>query len=680
MVNNPSRVLLFLVCLCLCFAPARLIAAAIEKASTLDEVLVTARGVPAPASQTPGGIGVVTEEDIRENGPVSVADALARIPGVTKSGDSPWGADINIRGLGRDQVVVLIDGVRVNTTTDINGRLGVVNQNDIARVEVLKGPISALYGSGSIGGVVNIITKKGHFTDKPEWHGEGSLTGSTNPLGPDAYANMSYSDRDFWLMASGGWREGASYFDGRGQKVNNTQFQDWQGKLAGAWKWGPEHSTMLQYQSMDGEQIGVPGGNSKGLPTNADVTLRENDRRFVQLVHTWTPSGMALTESQLDLSWQLLTRYPRIDNYVYSAPPALTDPVVQQTSGTHETLTGRWKNVFALGDHTLVAGAEASNWDIRSRATVWRVNKSVVNNMPVPDSSQLTAGVFAEDDWKLAPAWTLNLGARGDSVNITNGGGTAVSGSGGEKNDANWGAHAGLTWAFSDPWSASVLAATSYRTPNILELYKRIVLGGGAIEQGDPNLKAEESRFLELSLKRQGESLRLTSSVFANFVENYITKEPTGGGNFKMTNIGTAMLLGAEQSVEWDFASGWMAYANAAYTYGRDETHAAWLPFVAPLSGLVGVKQTIGAWWWAVESQWAASQNNTPGEVEASDAWATLNARVGYRTEAAGLRHEFTLGVNNLFDTSYTNYLTTARGNVYREPGTNAYLNYHVSF
>lgn len=644
------------------------------KLLTLDPILVTARGVPAPASQTPGGIGVVTEEDIRENGPVSVADALARIPGVTKTGDSPWGADINIRGLGRDQVVVLIDGVRVNTTTDINGRLGVVNQNDVERVEVLKGPISALYGSGSIGGVVNIITKKGRFTSKPQWHGEGSLTGSTNPLGPDAYANLSYSDKDFWLMASGGWREGASYFDGRGVKTKNTQFEDWQGKLAGAWKWANEHSTMLQYQSMDGDQIGVPGGNSKGLPTNADVTLRENDRRFVQLVHTWTPSGLALTESQLDLSWQLLTRYPRLDNYTSGTV------AWQQPSGVHETLTGRWKNVFALGDHTLVAGAEASNWDMRSRATSMSTAGALTYAMPVPDSSQLTAGVFAEDDWRLAPGWTLNLGARGDFVHITNGGGTPVSGSGGEKNDANWGAHAGLTWAFSDPWSASVLAATSYRTPNILELYKRIALGGGAFELGDPNLKAEESRFLELSLKRTGQSLRLTSAVFANFVENFITKEATGGGNFKMANIGSAMLLGAEQSVEWDFASGWMAYGSAAYTYGRDETHAAWLPFVAPLSGLVGVKQTIGAWWWAVESQWAASQNNTPGGVEASDAWATLNARVGYRTEAAGLRHEFTLGVNNLLNASYTNYLTTARGNTYREPGTNAYMNYHVSF
>lgn len=653
---------------------AETLAADVTKATTLDEVLVTARGLPSPASKTPGSVGVVTAEDIRENGPVSVADALARIPGVTKTGDSPWGADINIRGLGRDQVVVLIDGVRVNTTTDINGRLGVVNQNDIERVEVLKGPVSALYGSGSIGGVVNIITKKGRFTKDSELHGEASATASSNPQGPDLYGNLSYSDERLWFMGSGGWREGASYFDGRGDKVANTQFQDWQGKLAGAFKWTDEHSTMLQYQSMDGSQIGVPGGNSKGLPVNADVTLRENDRRMAQLVHTWTPKGLALTESQLDLSWQLLTRYPRIDNYTSGTV------AWQQPSGTHETLNGRWKNVFALGDHTLVAGLEASNWDMRSRVEVMSTAGVRTYGMPVPDSSQLVAGVFAEDDWKLAPAWTLNLGGRADSVHITNGGGTVTSGSGGEKNDSNWGAHAGLTYAFSDPWSVSALAATSYRTPNILELYKRIVLGGGRFELGDPNLKAEETRFFELSLKRSGENLRLTSAVFANFIDNFITKESTGGGNYKMVNIGAATLMGLEQSLEWDFASGWMAYANAAYTYGRDETHADWLPFVAPLSGLAGVKQSLGSWWWAVETQWAAGQNNTPSGTQASEAWAILNARAGYKTDAAGLRHEFTLGVNNIANTSYTNSLTTARGNVYREPGTNAYANYHVSF
>ncbi len=56
-------------------------------AAALDEVLVTARGIPAPASKTPGSVGVVTQEDIRETGPNSVSEALARIPGVSLNGD-----------------------------------------------------------------------------------------------------------------------------------------------------------------------------------------------------------------------------------------------------------------------------------------------------------------------------------------------------------------------------------------------------------------------------------------------------------------------------------------------------------------------------------------------------------------------------------------------------------------
>lgn len=670
-----SRVMRSALALALCaVCPGTALGAEANAPASLDEVLVTARGVPAPATRTPGGTGVVTQEEIRETGPVSIADALARIPGVSKSGDSPWSSDVSIRGLGRDSVVVLVDGVRMNMTTDINGRLGVVNQSDIERIEVLKGPVSALYGSGSIGGVVNIITKKGRFTKEGELHGEASATVSSNPQGPDLYGNLSYSGERSWLMGSGGWREGASYFDGRGDKVSNTQFEDWQGKLAGAFKWTDGHSTMLQYQSMDGSQIGVPGGNSSGLPSNADLTLRENNRRFVQLVHTFTPKNCVLTESSLDLSWQLLTRYPRLDNYTSGAI------AWQQPSGTHETLTGRWRNVLALGDHTLVAGAETSNWDMRSRAQVM-TNAGVMSYaMPVPDSSQLVSGAFAEDDWKLAPDWTLNLGGRLDAVHITNGGGTAISKSGGEKNDTNWGGHAGLTWEFSDPWSVSALAATSYRTPNILELYKRINLTGGMIEQGNPDLKPEESRFLEVGLHRLGESLRLHTAAYANFLHNYITRELTAANTYTMSNVGTAEIYGLEQSVEWDFAKGWMAYANAAYTQGRDETHGAWLPFIAPLSGLAGVKQTIGAWWWAVETQWAAEQTDTAPGVKNGEAWAVLNARTGYGLQAGEYKHEFTLGVNNIGNTSYKNFLATSRGQEVRDPGLNGYANWHVSF
>jgi len=119
----------------------------------LDPMVVTARGRESLISQTPGGVGIVDQEEISAMNPVSITNAATRIPGVDKSSDSLWGSAINIRGLGRNSVVFLVDGCRVNTATDINAQFGTVNPLDIQQIEVLKGPITALHGSGSMGGV-----------------------------------------------------------------------------------------------------------------------------------------------------------------------------------------------------------------------------------------------------------------------------------------------------------------------------------------------------------------------------------------------------------------------------------------------------------------------------------------------------------------------------------------------
>lgn len=132
--------------------------------SRLDErVVVTGTAAPATAGAVGRTVAVVTADDLRDLPVASVTDALRLLPGVWVRQRGPFGSqtDISLRGAAFGQTLVLIDGVRVNDpqTGHHNGDLPVA-LGDIARIELLAGAGSSLYGADAVGGVINIITKR----------------------------------------------------------------------------------------------------------------------------------------------------------------------------------------------------------------------------------------------------------------------------------------------------------------------------------------------------------------------------------------------------------------------------------------------------------------------------------------------------------------------------------------
>ena len=133
-----------------------------------ESVVVTATRTPQPAEKTGESISVITGEELQERQILPLADALEEMPGtiVLRNGGVGQNATVSIRGAEAGQSLVLIDGVRINdpSSVDDEALLGDLFVNNVSRVEVLRGPQSTLYGSDAIGGVVNIITKRGGDT------------------------------------------------------------------------------------------------------------------------------------------------------------------------------------------------------------------------------------------------------------------------------------------------------------------------------------------------------------------------------------------------------------------------------------------------------------------------------------------------------------------------------------
>jgi vitamin B12 transporter len=168
-------------------------------ADELPEIVVTPDRVEEPATRTGSSVTVITAAEIEKTGARGLADVLRSVPGVDvhDTGGAGSATTVALRGSNAGETLVLIDGIRIGdpSATDGSVDFGNIATTDIERIEVLRGPQSALYGSDAMGGVINIILKKGSRTPHRSIMVEGGSYGTIDTRG-----SMSGGD-DTWTYA-----------------------------------------------------------------------------------------------------------------------------------------------------------------------------------------------------------------------------------------------------------------------------------------------------------------------------------------------------------------------------------------------------------------------------------------------------------------------------------------------
>ncbi|MBK7368121.1 MAG: TonB-dependent receptor [Candidatus Eisenbacteria bacterium] len=658
---------------------------------TADEVIVESARTSFTLRHSPWPAGVRTAEQLASRTVVTPAEQAAALPGVALVRDGAWQTNVSIRGMGRASIVSLVDHTRIETAQDLAGALSLVNDADLERVEVMKSPGSVLFGTGALGGAIQLITRRAPFGPGAAWSGTWSEGVTSADEGVAHHASLERSAARTALRLSGSYRDAGLTATPRGD-LPNSQYTDWSGNASLGVRTRGEQSLFASWQRSQAENTGITGGSP--FTATATATYRLARRERFALEYALPHLARALPMLTLRASHQDIVRNVE----VVQSPTVTVTP-----HATHKTTSAQVEaRLQPSPRHLLTVGAEA--WqrvlDSRRERRLAAQNR-IVGERPVPHASHTSAGVFAQDDWSpVTDRVRVTLGARTDwsrtrndrTLNpewVTIGGvpqapvpGQAVLWNAGVVHDASWDASAGLHVQATPRVGARVLVASAYRTPSLEERFQFLDLGS-SLRVGNPALAPERGLTVNGGARFEAGGTTLDADLFFNSLADMVAEEPgtfEGRAAFVKRNVARARLYGGELSLEQRLTERVALSASLAQVRGEDLTAHTELAQVAPLSARGGIEADARrAGTWRIECVASHAQDHPgPGETVTAG-WTAWNAAWSSAPMALGrARARLRCGVDNAFDRAYRQHLSTLRGIVKLEPGRNVHASLTV--
>jgi hemoglobin/transferrin/lactoferrin receptor protein len=646
----------------------------------LGDVVVTSMRAMDLQRDLPVPLEVATDRDVARTPAFALADVLDQAPGVSLVRDGLWGATVSLRGMSRNNMVTLVDGSRVETATNHAAGLSMIDMNDVERVEVLKGAQSSLYGSGATGGVINIITRPGGYGAGSPF--SATFTSGYASVNEGATGSLALDGGGSWwtLHAAGAMRSAVDARTPDGV-MQDSRYHDHSVSVTGGVRPAEGHELTVRVQSFRAEDVGIPGG--KPFPTGATARYPFEQRDMESVRYALSELAGGLPSVSVNVYRQMVRR-----------DVELTQPgVVVHPSADHLTWGGTGQAVWTpLTEHRITAGIDA--WQRQYdgiRTKTLAAKNTVVTDLPTPESSFRSMGLFAQDDILfLDGRLRTSVGARADAVHVRNAEAldpVSITVNGvtnttppnqrvlwpaGESDAASWALNAAALYAVLPGVDVTASAARAFRAPTLEERFQNIQLGG-ATYLGDPALAPESGTYLDAGLRLRAGRLALSAGVFLNLMRNLVTDVLTAPNSYVKQNIGRAQLAGGDLGAEWNAIGGTVLYGSLSFVRGRDTENGTDLPEIPALGGRGGVRVPL----WSLATLdagmlYAASQEHVAVGESATPGYGVLNISVATRALVLDrLSARVYAGVDNALDHAYRNHLSTYRGIGVTEPGRN---------
>ncbi|ELW9441575.1 TonB-dependent siderophore receptor [Pluralibacter gergoviae] len=545
------------------------------------------------------GVSTITADQIRKDPPArDISEIIRKMPGVNLTGNSTSGQrgnnrQIDIRGMGPENTLILVDGKPVTSRNSV--RLGWRGERDtrgdtawvppemIERIEVLRGPAAARYGNGAAGGVVNIITKKGGnewhgswdtYFNAPEHKSEGA-TKRTNfslngPLSGDfsfrLYGNLDKTQADAWdINKSHSSERTGSYSDTMAAGREGVINKDINGSVR--WDFAPMQS--LEFEAGYSRQGNLYAGDTQNTNTNDLVKERygkETNRLYRQTYSlTWNggwDNGITTT------NWAQYehTRNSRTPEGLAGGTEGIFDPKASQkyvdADLSDVTLHSEVNlPLQMLVNQTLTLGTEWTQQKLKdelsnSQTFMGGAIPGYDSTNRSPYSKAKIFSLFAEDNMELTDSTMLTPGLRFDHHSVTG---------------DNWSPSLNLSQGLGDDFTLKMGIARAYKAPSLYQTNSNYILyskgqgcyatgassGIGCYMMGNDNLDAETSVNKEIGLEFKRDGWQAGVTWFRNDYHNKIEAgtvpiASTNNGKtdiYQWENIHRAVVEGLEGSL-----------------------------------------------------------------------------------------------------------------------------------